>query len=365
MELSPFNENYTPFVKKVKNQKIRIIIWVILIIIIVLLSFKTKWNKPPQATITRTELPNTVVSNDSFSLITEPDQGIQPILSLIQNAATSVDLVMYQMSDKNISDALIDATHRGVIVRVLLNEGYFGKQEGAGNSLAYEYLQKADVPVRWTPAAFALTHQKTLIIDNNQALIMTWNFVPKYYITGRDFGILDTDQNDVSAIEETFSADWSDTQITPSLGDDLVWSPGSQNDLLLIINNAKQSLDIYNEEINSEDIITALKAAGKRGVSVRLLMTYATANKRIYSDLQDSGVKVHTFAASSKKLYIHAKMILEDNSEVFIGSENFSFTSLNKNRELGIFLKDPQIISSIENTFTTDWQNARDFVVKK
>ena len=365
MEPSPFNQHNTPFFKKVKNQKIRIIVWVILILIIIFLSFKIKWNKPPQATIARTELPNIVVPNESLSLITEPDQGTQPILSLIQNAAKSVDLVMYQMSDKNISDALIAAAHRGVSVRVLLNQGYFGKQEGVGNSLEYEYLQKAGVPVHWTPASFALTHQKTLIIDNNQALIMTWNFVPKYYATGRDFGILDTNQNDVNAIEQTFSADWNNTQITPSLGDDLVWSPGSQNDLLLIINNTKQSLDIYNEEINSEDIISALKEAGKRGVSVRLLMTYATANKRIYSDLQDSGVKVHTFAASSKKLYIHAKMILADKSEAFVGSENFSFTSLNKNRELGIFLKDPQILSSLENTFVTDWQNARDFVMKK
>ena len=130
MEPSPFNQHNTPFFKKVKNQKIRIIVWVILILIIIFLSFKIKWNKPPQATIARTELPNIVVPNESLSLITEPDQGTQPILSLIQNAAKSVDLVMYQMSDKNISDALIAAAHRGVSVRVLLNQGYFGKQEG-------------------------------------------------------------------------------------------------------------------------------------------------------------------------------------------------------------------------------------------
>ncbi|MEI6316443.1 MAG: phospholipase D-like domain-containing protein [bacterium] len=356
---------YFSFFQRIKKHRIRIFIWIILILIVVFLSFKTTWNKPPLASIARTEIPSVSASSGTLALMIEPDQGIQPVLSLIQNAATSVDLVMYQLSDKNISDALIDATHRGITVRVLLNEGYFGKQEGVGNSIAYQYLQNAGVPIHWTPKAFALTHQKTLIIDGNQALIMTWNFVPKYYATGRDFGILDKNKNDVDAIEKTFTADWNNTQITPPLGDDLVWSPGAQNDMLLIIHNAKTSLDIYNEEINSEDVITALEDASKRGVSVRLLMTYATANKRIYTELQNSGVVVHTFAASTKKLYIHAKMILADKSQAFVGSQNFSFTSLNKNRELGIFVTDSNILSSLENTFTTDWQNARNFAIKK
>lgn len=57
--------------------------------------------------------------------------------------------------------------------------------------------------------------------------------------------------------------------------------------------------------------------------------------------------------------YIHGKVIEADygtpEAKVFIGSENFSNTSLNENRELGLIISDPTILSSIESTFTSDF----------
>ena len=355
-------QRFNALIEKIKAHKIQVILWSVFILLIIILSFTLHWNRPPKETVIRTQLPQTASSTGLLSLITEPDQGVTPVLNLLNNAQKSIDLVMYQMTDKEISDALISARGRGLNVRVLLNLGYFGKKETTTNDLVYEYLQKGGVQVHWTPGSFALTHQKTLVIDNNKALIMTWNFVPKYYPTGRDFGILDADQTDVNAIEETFSADWNNQQISSSLGDDLVWSPTSENDMLLVIKNAKTSLDIYNEEINYQTITDALKDAHARGVTVRIIMTYSTANKPIFTDLINSGIQVHTYSGT-KKLYIHAKSIVADKSYAFVGSENFSFNSLNKNLELGIFVKDSEIISSIENTFNSDWQNGKAFKI--
>ncbi len=351
---------FQQIIEKIKKDKIKILIWLIFIVLIVFLSFTVHWNKPPKENILRNELPQIYSATGTLSLITEPDQGTQPLLSLVNSAKKSVDLVMYQMTDKDISDVLINAHKNGVNVRVLLNLGYFGKKETKTNDLAYQYLQQNGISVHWTPAYFALTHQKTIVIDNEKALIMSWNLVPKYYSTGRDFGILDTNPKDVLAIENTFSADWDNKQIDSQNGDDLVWSPGSENDMLLIIKDAKKTLDVYNEEMNYDVITSALKDAEARGVSVRIVMTYSTPNKPIFKDLIANNIKIHTFSGS-KKLYIHAKAIIADESEAFVGSENFSFTSLNKNRELGIFIKDQDIISSLENTFTTDWQNGKEF----
>ncbi len=363
MENSQLHERIRTLIQKIKTHKIKIIIWIFLVLIIIVLSFVIHWNRPVKNSVIRNQLPDISQISNNLTLITEPDQGTAPVLSLIHTASTSIDLVMYEMTDKDISNALIAAQKRGVHVRVMLNQGYYGKPEKNINELAYEYLQQGGVQVHWTPSSFALTHQKTLIIDNTKALIMTWNFVPKYYPTARDFGILNTDQNDVTAIEQTFSADWNNQQITSPLADDLVWSPSSETDMMLIIKNAKKSLDIYNEEINYDQIIQALKDAQARGVSVRIIMTYATADKPIFTDLKNSGVDIHTFSGT-KKLYIHAKAIIADESYAFIGSENFSFTSLNKNRELGMFINDTRIISSLEHTFAGDWQNGKEFMVK-
>jgi phosphatidylserine/phosphatidylglycerophosphate/cardiolipin synthase-like enzyme len=52
-------------------------------------------------------------------------------------------------------------------------------------------------------------------------------------------------------------------------------------------------------------------------------------------------------------------MILADygtlNAQVFIGSENFSQTSLDRNRELGILVTEPEILERLHTTFEADW----------
>ena len=299
-----------------------------------------------------------------FSLVTEPADGIEPVLSRIENAKQSVDLVMYALEDTQVEQALGAAVTRGVKVRVLLNGGYYDQKE-TENDAAYAALQTLHVPVQWTPTTFALTHQKTLVVDGSDALIMTFNLQPKYYATARDFGVDDTDPADVSAIEQTFYADWKGSDAAAPQGDDLVWSPGSEDETLYLINSATSTLQIYNEEMDDTDVTNALMAAAGRGVDVEVVMTYATNWKGAFIQLANAGVYIRTFASTSKTTYIHAKMILVDGSLAFVGSENYSDTSLNKNRELGLVVSAPQVIGQLAKTFGTDWQNARPFTVAK
>ena len=212
--------------------------------------------------------------------------------------------------------------------------------------------------MKWTPAHFALTHQKTIITDDDDAMILTFNFTPQYYATSRDFALNDKNQNDVLAIEKVFNADWQGNEIAPPQGSDLVWSPRSKNEILSLIDSATSSLFIYNEEMADPDIITALESAANRGVNVQIVMTYASDWKSAFAELVSSGVHIRTYA-SSASLYIHAKMIVVDDTTAFVGSQNFSAASMNDNRELGIMFTDQNIIHSLDGFFQTDWQGAR------
>lgn len=292
----------------------------------------------------------------ALSIITEPEAGIAPVIAKINAAKKSVDLVMYEFEDMQVEQALEAAQAHGVQVRVLLNQGYYGKPE-ANNEPAYAYLQSKNIPVHWTPSYFALTHQKSLVIDGDDALIMTFNFTPQYYKSSRDFAVDDTDARDASAIEKVFDADWSGNAISVPAGDDLVWSPGSRNEMLSLIESATSSIEIYNEEMADPSITTALETAAKRGVDVEVCMTNSSDWKNAFEDLIASGVHVRAFPANAS-LYIHAKMILIDNTEAFVGSENFSPTSLENNRELGLILDSPTVISALNKIFQNDWQNA-------
>ena len=150
-----------------------------------------------------------------------------PVEQLIQSASSSIDLVMYEFEDAQLEQLLAKRAQEGIAVRVILDNGYFGAGSSA-NEEAFDYLHTNGVQVHWSPAYFALTHEKSIVIDGKEALIMTFNFSPQYYRSDRDFGVLDTDQSDVVAIEGAFNSDWNGQQTSAQNGDDLVWSPNSR-----------------------------------------------------------------------------------------------------------------------------------------
>jgi cardiolipin synthase A/B len=208
---------------------------------------------------------------------------------------------------------------------------------------------------------FALTHQKTMVVDARTALIMTFNLTPQYYRTGRDFGVIDQDPQDVAAVESVFNADWQGTKIVAPTGNALVWSPGSEATMLSLINGARKTLKVYNEEMADKKITDALAAAAKRGVDVQVDMTDDSRAHDAFTQLAQAGVSVRTYARKAS-LYIHAKVIIVDDARAFVGSENFSTTSLSRNRELGLLVSDPGVISALEQTYTLDWTGAAPFV---
>lgn len=311
-------------------------------------------NTTPTSPSPRQITTQTTPQNPFDSLVTEPHDSIVPVLQMIQGAEKSIDLVMYELEDTQIENALIYAEKNGVAVRVLLNEGDYGAQPSSYSAAAYQYLQAGGVSVHWSPSYFALTHQKTMIVDGNQAVIMTFNLTPQYYSTDRDFGIVDKDPEDIAAVETAFNDDWQDKKDTAAPGDDLVWSPGADTELLAMINNTRSSLCIENEEMSDTPVVNALISAAKRGVKVEIVMTYFSNWSASFTKLAAAGVAIRTYAANAS-LYIHAKLILSDADIAFVGSQNFSASSLQDNRELGIMLTDANIINSLSATFQSDW----------
>jgi phosphatidylserine/phosphatidylglycerophosphate/cardiolipin synthase-like enzyme len=280
---------------------------------------------------------------------------------MITHASSSIDMVMYSLQDTDIEKALVADAGRGIRVRVILNRGYYGKQENDRNVPAYEYLTTHGVEVHWAPSYFALTHEKSMVIDGLVGVIMTMNLQPQYYASGREFVVVDVDQADVTAMRDAFTSDWNGSHATASNGDTLVWSPGSEQTLIDLIDQAKTSLKIYNEEMADGNIVRALATASARGVDVEIVMTYSNNWKKAFTKLANAGVHIHTFSRSAP-LYIHAKVIIADDTKAFVGSENFSSNSLNKNRELGTIINNPDIISQIGSVFAKDYAVAKEFV---
>ena len=192
------------------------------------------------------------------------------IYSLINAAQHTIDITMYELDDPTFEQDLANRVAAGVAVRVILDQNL----EGNNNQAAYAFLSQNGVAVHWANPVYAATHQKSITIDGAQTAILTLNLTPRYYSTDRDFAIIDSDLNDVSAIEGTFQADFTNSAITPALGDDLVWSPTtSEGAILGLINSAQKKLQVENEEMSDRDIVNALASAARRGVDVQITMT--------------------------------------------------------------------------------------------
>jgi phosphatidylserine/phosphatidylglycerophosphate/cardiolipin synthase-like enzyme len=294
------------------------------------------------------------------SLIIEPSAGFSPVYGLIGKARHSIDLTMYELSDHTAEDDLGAAAKRGVDVRVVLD-----RKEKSSNHDAYGYLRDHKVQVVWSSSKFEYTHQKTLVVDGSEAVIMTANLTSQYYSTSRDFLVTDTSHADVSAITTVFNADFAHHSITPGDGQDLVWSPtGSQDKLLALINGARHSLRIYSEEMGDAAIEKALIKAAKRGVDVQVCGENTDGEyDSDFRDLTQGGVHV-SYYSDENGFYIHGKVVEADygvrgEEKVFIGSENFSSTSLNRNRELGLITSSPTVMSAIAKDFSTDFAHGQ------
>jgi cardiolipin synthase A/B len=293
----------------------------------------------------------------ALTLLSEPAAGIGPFLNLISHAQHSVELTMYELHDRRVESALAAAAHRGVDVRVLLNGGYYGDDEFKGadrNGPAYAYLRAHRVQVRWTPGYFALTHQKTLTVDGRLSAVMTLNFVGDYAST-RDFAVLDHQAPDVRAIVAAFNADWNAHKLIPSDGGgDLIWSPDAAGAFESMIKSARRSLDVENEEMDYSPITSDLCAAARRGVAVHVVMTYASDWASAFDRLRGCGVRLHRFHGQS--YYIHAKVLIADGQRAIISSQNFSYTSLYENRELGIRLTSASVLRPLISDFDGDYK---------
>jgi len=289
-----------------------------------------------------------------LSLNVLPDDGENAIYNFVNSATSSVNVTIYELNDVTLENDLVAREKAGVDVRVILDQA-----EKSYNTAADNVLTAGGVGVVWSSTAFTYTHQKTITVNNDESYVSTGNFDTTYYATSRDFGVFDTDANDVAAIVAVFNADYAHTSITPSDGDDLVWSPtDSQSHLLALIDGAQHSLDIEQEEFDDTTLVNAIVADENRGVTVRVVVEDPSDYTSELNEITAAGGKV-TGYSSSTGYYIHAKTVIADygtsTAEAFVGSENFSSNSLNDNRELGLITTDSGVVGGLETAFNADF----------
>ena len=139
-----------------------------------------------------------------------------------------------------------------------------------------------------------------------------------------------------------------------------------------LIDRAKTKVVGETENLGAQEIQDSIISAAKRGVEIDLIIPEvdrstnynAAAVQTLLAasvDIEKQGfpgihIKEMPGPQSQDKPYTHAKwLVADDNSESYLGSENFTNNSLHHAREIGIIINDPATMQKMVNDFNHDW----------
>jgi phosphatidylserine/phosphatidylglycerophosphate/cardiolipin synthase-like enzyme len=294
-------------------------------------------------------------------LLVMPDDGAEAVVALIDQAHSELLLKQFKLQSDVVMQALRRARERGVDVRVMLNPHTSGGDRW--NDDTFAQLQGWGITTAWTSESFPVTHEKSMLVDGETALISTFNLADKYFTETRDYGVLSRNPAVVAQVRAGFEADWHRTFFAPELHVGLVWSSAhSRGQMARLIDVAQCTLWIQHPKFVDAVILERIICARERGVKVRVLCggKHGISDWDIYDTfsslrvMQRFGVKVRR----QKHLKLHAKLILIDGSYAQTGSMNIDRSAFDLRRELGIESDAPEVVERLKATFEADWKAA-------
>jgi phosphatidylserine/phosphatidylglycerophosphate/cardiolipin synthase-like enzyme len=225
-------------------------------------------------------------------------------------------------------------------------------------------LRNAGIEVMDSNPAFELTHEKSMIVDDKSAWIMSLNWATKNLNETRDYAVVTSHAHEVKEIIECFEADWARRPFDPGEHSHMIWCVGNARQRIAeFIDDAQHTLWVQNERYQDPLIIEHFVRASRRGVKVHIMarpphtlkqqkLAEGVAGLRI---LDDVGVKVHKV----HHLKLHAKLLFADGARAIVGSINLAPGSFDSRRELAIEVWEQEVVDRIHKLVRHDWENSR------
>jgi cardiolipin synthase len=291
------------------------------------------------------------------TVVVEPEAGPGPYLRLIQGARHAVEVESYLLTDREVRRALVAAAARGVLVRVIVDRHPYGYAWAVPSEI--RAFAGTRVEIRTSPPRFEYDHAKFVVADpgtaSGAAILGSSNLTHSGLGGGdREYDVETADPDVVSALDQVFRADWTGGQEGAGPRRVLVLSPGAEEAVVRLIGSARHRLFVESEELGSDAaVLGAIREAVRRGVDVRLVLPASLGNGDLARarSLALEGAKVALLGMP----YVHAKLIVAD-GQAFVGSENLTATSLDRNREVGIVLP---VQAKLVATFLADFRAGR------
>lgn len=305
-----------------------------------------------------------------------PEAGEGFLLNAIAKAKKNIRLEIYILTEQNVIDGLIAAKKRGVDVQVLIEPKPFNPTNPNHplpvNHAAINALRAGNVSVADTNPAFNFTHAKFMSIDDSVTFVSTANFTRSGLGVGtscnREYIVEDRVAADVAEFVRVFQADQARKPYTPMNANSVISPVNARSQILGVIRSAKKEVLIADEVAGDPEVEQAIRAQCARGVKVRAMLENFKPTAADPLPLNNNTARAWTDAGAQVRLMssptLHAKTVIADGTLMYVGSENLTTNSMDRNREVGLVLTDAALITPVVKTTEADWVNARPFTAR-
>ena len=289
-----------------------------------------------------------------------PETGL---IAAIDKARTIIDIAIYELSLKNITQSLIRAHKRDVTIRILTDSDHLNWTE-------FKALIKAGITVKGDDRS-ALMHNKFTIIDNKQVWTGSMNYTYNgAYHHNENLLRLDSTAAALNYSEE-FSQLWAGIHRQENAADSVFsisnttvkvhFSPDDHfrdNYLLPLLTSAKHSVHFMAFAFTSSDIANKLASLKQQGIEIKGVFDKNQSGQSYsqYDDLAKQNIDVLLDGNSYK---LHHKVMIIDRRYVVTGSYNFTQSAETRNDENSVIIDSTNLAASYEKEFSRVYQQGK------
>jgi phosphatidylserine/phosphatidylglycerophosphate/cardiolipin synthase-like enzyme len=285
------------------------------------------------------------------------------VAAAIDGAKTSIDMVMFEMNNAVLVDALLQAAEGGVTVRVVTDDES-GLEAGKEAEHSFPDLANAGIPIVADERS-ALMHDKFIIIDGNTVWTGSYNLTDSSNYDQNNNVLVFHSPQIAQLYEDEFNEMFEQHQFGPK-------SPPSKTNQLKVDNTdvevyftpedhpfprilelmkeAKKSIRFMAFTFTDHEIAAEMIAAAQRGVKVEGIIEKVGSNSAA-SEMGFLYCAGQDIRLDGNPKFLHHKVILIDDQIVITGSANFSINAAESNDENIVIVHDSSLASAYKLEF--------------
>jgi phosphatidylserine/phosphatidylglycerophosphate/cardiolipin synthase-like enzyme len=271
----------------------------------------------------------------------ETPEILQGLLSGINSARDSIDIAIYELNLEQVGEAILQASKRGVKVRMVTDSDSLQEDETLAN-----LIQKN---IEIVPDDHkALMHNKFMVVDGKFVWTGSWNFTfNDTYHNNNNAIYIQSDKlakNYTVEFEEMFTnkkfgpnspgnTDFPELQIGNSIVETCFAPEDHCSDHVInLIKGSQKSINFMAFSFTDNGIGSAMAKRAKAGVKVNGVFESRNVDEKSseYAYLKKQGLDVHL---DGNRYYMHHKIIIIDDRIVIMGSYNFTDNADTSNDE--------------------------------